>query len=126
VEKIFDMLKLDDKGLITAVVQDAKNKDVLMVGYMDAEALRRTLSSGRVTFFSRSRQKYWVKGETSGHTQTVKELFFDCDVDCLLITVEQVGGACHEGYRTCFFRKVKPDGSFTVVQEKVFDPNKVY
>lgn len=125
-ENILESLKLDEKGLITAVIQDAKNKDVLMVGYMNPEALKRTFASGNVTFWSRSRQEYWVKGETSGHTQTVKEIFFDCDKDALLITVDQAGGACHEGYRSCFFRKLNPDGSFSVVQEKVFDPKKIY
>jgi len=125
-EKFLETLKLDNKGLITAVIQDAQNNDVLMVGYMNSEAVKRTLSSGRVTLWSRSRQKYWVKGESSGHTQTVKEVLFDCDKDCLLIKVEQVGGACHEGYRTCFFRRLKADGSTEVIQQKVFDPDKVY
>jgi phosphoribosyl-AMP cyclohydrolase len=119
-------LKLDDKGLITAVIQDAANNEVLMVGYMNAEALKRTVETGKVTFWSRSRQQYWVKGESSGHTQNVKEIFFDCDIDCLLIKVEQKGGACHEGYRTCFFRRLNNDGSAEVVLKKVFDPNKVY
>ena len=119
-------LKLDDKGLITAVIQDAANNEVLMVGYMNAEALKRTVETGKVTFWSRSRQQYWVKGESSGHTQNVKEIFFDCDIDCLLIKVEQKGGACHEGYRTCFFRRLNKDGSSEVVLKKVFDPNKVY
>lgn len=125
-ENLIEKMKLDDKGLVTAVIQDVKNKDVLMVGFMNPEALKRTLASGKVTFWSRSRQKYWVKGETSGHTQTVKEIFFDCDLDCLLVTVDQIGGACHEGYRTCFYRKLKPDGSAEVVQEKIFDPGKIY
>jgi len=125
-EKFLETLKLDDKGLITAVIQDAQNNDVLMVGFMNPEAVKRTLSSGRVTLWSRSRQKYWVKGESSGHTQTVKEVLFDCDKDCLLIKVDQVGGACHEGYRTCFFRRLKADGSTEVIQQKVFDPDKVY
>src|SRR5579863_3151839 len=103
-------LKFDDKGLIPAVVQDVENDQVLMVGYMNQEAVERTLASGRVTFWSRSRQEYWVKGETSGNIQRVKEIKVDCDQDCLLVTVEQVGAACHEGYRSCFFRRITADG----------------
>ena len=79
-----------------------------MVGYMNREAVRKTLESGRVCFWSRSRQEYWIKGETSGHTQTVRTVAFDCDTDALLIKVEQKGGACHTGYRSCFFREVSP------------------
>ena len=103
-------LKFDEKGLIAAVVQDAGNGDVLMVGYMNQEAVERTISTDRVTFWSRSRQKYWVKGETSGNTQHVQGIYVDCDQDCLLVKVEQVGAACHEGYRSCFFRRVSDDG----------------
>ncbi len=103
-------LKFDAAGLIPAVVQDAANGQVLMMAYMNQEAVERTLKSGRVTFWSRSRQKYWVKGETSGNIQVVKELFVDCDQDCLLITVEQTGAACHEGYRSCFYRRIRSDG----------------
>ncbi len=103
-------LKFDDKELIPAVVQDAANGEVLMVGYMNREAVERTVASKRVTFWSRSRQKYWVKGETSGNVQNVLEIYVDCDQDCLLVKVEQVGAACHEGYRSCFFRRVAPDG----------------
>ena len=105
-----DGLKFDDKELLPAVVQDVTNGDVLMVGYMNREAVERTIATGRVTFWSRSRQKYWVKGETSGHAQHVKEIYVDCDQDCLLVKVEQIGSACHEGYRSCFFRRVTPDG----------------
>lgn len=116
-------LKFDANGLIPAVVQDALNGEVLMVGYMNQEAVERTLSSERVTFWSRSRQKFWVKGETSGHIQRVKELYTDCDQDCLLVKVEQVGAACHEGYRSCFFRRVRPDGNaLDVVAERLVDP----
>ena len=103
-------LKFDEKELVPAVVQDAANGDVLMVGYMNREAVERTVATRRVTFWSRSRQKYWVKGETSGNVQHVKEVYVDCDQDCLLVKVEQVGAACHEGYRSCFFRRVTPDG----------------
>jgi phosphoribosyl-AMP cyclohydrolase len=125
--KILDQLKFDPNGLIPAIIQDFENNEVLMVGYMNREAVQRTLESGRVTFWSRSRQKYWVKGETSGHTQGVQTVAFDCDADTLLIKVEQEGGACHEGYRSCFFREVSPDGNSThIVGTKVFDPNSVY
>lgn len=116
-------LKFDANGLIPAVVQDAENGEVLMVGYMNREAVERTVSSGRVTFWSRSRQKYWVKGETSGFVQHVKGVYVDCDQDCLLVKVEQVGAACHEGYRTCFFRRVSADGEqLEVVAEPLVNP----
>ena len=105
-----DGLKYDKDGLIPAVVQDDANGQVLMVGYMNKEAVEATITTGRVTFWSRSRQKFWIKGETSGHFQYVKSLFVDCDQDCLLVRVEQVGAACHEGYRTCFFRQVSENG----------------
>ncbi len=125
--EILDQLKLDQNGLIPAIIQDDENKEVLMVGYMNREAVRKTLESGRVCFWSRSRQEYWIKGETSGHTQAVRTVAFDCDGDALLIKVEQKGGACHTGYRSCFFREVSPHGNSTrIVGEKVFDPDAVY
>ena len=125
--EILNQLKTDQNGLIPAIIQDDENKEVLMVGYMNREAVRKTLESGRVCFWSRSRQEYWIKGETSGHTQTVRTVAFDCDTDALLIKVEQKGGACHTGYRSCFFREVSPDGNSTrIVGDKVFDPNAVY
>ncbi|MDH6207767.1 phosphoribosyl-AMP cyclohydrolase [Aurantimicrobium minutum] len=95
-------LKYDSQGLIPVIIQDVANKDVLMLGYMNAEAVRRTLSEGRVTFWSRSRQEYWRKGDTSGHAQFVRSVHHDCDADTLLIGVEQIGAACHTGSRTCF------------------------
>jgi phosphoribosyl-AMP cyclohydrolase len=103
-------LKFDANGLIPAVVQDVQNNDVLMVAYMNMEAIERTIQSGRATYWSRSRQQYWVKGETSGNIQRVREIYVDCDQDCILIKVEQVGAACHEGYRSCFFRRISADG----------------
>ena len=125
--EILNQLKPDQDGLIPAIIQDDENKEVLMVGYMNREAVRKTLESGRVCFWSRSRQEYWIKGETSGHTQNVRTVAFDCDGDALLIKVEQKGGACHTGYRSCFFREVSPDGNSTrIVGDKVFDPNAVY
>jgi phosphoribosyl-AMP cyclohydrolase len=95
-------LKRDAQGLVPAVVQQHDSGEVLMVGWMDDEALRRTLTSGRTTFWSRSRQAYWVKGETSGHTQSVREVRLDCDGDTLLVKVDQLGPACHTGDHTCF------------------------
>ena len=97
-----ERLKFDSAGLIAAVIQDAKNGDVLMVGYMNDVALARTLSSGRVWFWSRSRQEYWRKGDTSGHVQLVRRVQLDCDGDCVLVRAEQVGAACHTGTRSCF------------------------
>ena len=99
---IAERLKRDGQGLVSAVIQDAKSRDVLMVGWMDDEALHRTLTTGRSTFWSRSRQDYWVKGETSGHIQGVLEVRLDCDGDTLLVLVDQTGPACHTGARTCF------------------------
>ncbi len=118
-------LKFDDKGLIPAVVQDATNGEILMVAYMNDQAVKQTIESGLVTLWSRSRQKYWVKGESSGHTQTVKEVFYDCDGDTLLIKVEQKVAACHEGYRSCFFRKVE-NGVGKIIAKPLFDPKKTY
>ena len=97
-----ERLKFDSAGLIAAVIQDAKNGDVLMVGYMNDVALARTLSSGRVWFWSRSRQESWRKGDPSGHVQLVRRVQLDCDGDCVLVRAEQVGAACHTGTRTCF------------------------
>ena len=102
--RIPENLKYDEKGLIPAVIQDWRSGQVLMVGYMNAESIQRTVSTGLTWFWSRSRQKFWQKGETSGHVQRVKEIFYDCDQDSLLITVEQPGPACHTGNRSCFFR----------------------
>jgi phosphoribosyl-AMP cyclohydrolase len=119
-------LKLDDKGLIAAIVQDDANGDVLMVAWMNEEAVRKTLETRRATFYSRSRKKLWVKGEESGNFQTVTSVRVDCDQDVLLLRVKQAGGACHEGYRSCFFREVDGKGNLRVLGERLFDPGKVY
>lgn len=104
-------LKYDEKGLIPAIIQDVTSNEVLMMAYMNKASLEKTVESGRTCFWSRSRQKYWVKGETSGNIQIVKEILYDCDEDTLLIKVEQAGsGACHTGNRTCFYRKIEKDG----------------
>lgn len=100
--RIAARLKRDGRGLVAAVIQQYDTHEVLMVGYMNDEALRRTLTTGRVTFWSRSRQEYWRKGDTSGHVQYVKSLALDCDGDAILVQVDQVGAACHTGKRSCF------------------------
>lgn len=115
-------LKWDEKGLITVISQDHLTGEVLMVAYMNDEALKKTLSTGTVHYWSRSRKKLWKKGESSGHLQILKEIFVDCDGDALLLKIEQKGGACHTGYRSCFYRSI--DGK--IIGERIFDPDEVY
>src|SRR5580692_8315151 len=116
-----------DGGLIAAIVQDAVNGEVLMLGYMNREAFDLTQKTGFVTFYSRSRKKLWMKGESSGQKLLLRELRVDCDRDALLVRAELAGGAvCHEGYRSCFFRQVAPDGEATVVAERVLSPEELY
>ena len=113
-------------GLVPAVAQDAATGEVLMLAWMNREAFEETVRTGRAVYFSRSRNKLWRKGEESGNVQEVKGIYVDCDADTILLKVRQVGGAaCHEGYKSCFFRKVA-DGGLQVVGERVFDPKKVY
>lgn len=113
-------------GLLPVIAQDAKTGEVLMLAYMNETAYDETLATGRAVYFSRSRNKLWRKGEESGNVQKVESLYLDCDEDTLLIKVEQIGGAaCHEGYKSCFFRKITPEG-FEILGERVFDPAKVY
>jgi phosphoribosyl-AMP cyclohydrolase len=120
-------LKYDSQGLVTAVIQDVDSGEVLMTAYMDQTAIERTLKEKKTVFFSRSRNKYWVKGEISGHTQEVVQMLTDCDRDSLLIRVRQKGGACHLGYRSCYVHELDPQGNIgRVTQEKLFDPEKVY
>ena len=125
-DSFLDSLKYDENGLLTAVVQDAETGEVLMVAYMNREAVRRTLTEGRTCFWSRSRQKFWSKGETSGHIQKVREVRIDCDKDCLLVKVEQIGAACHDGYRSCFYRTVSQEGNLEIADERLVDPDEVY
>jgi len=125
IDAILDELKFDAAGLLTVVVADAANGQVLMVAHANREALRRTLETGQMHYWSRSRQKLWLKGETSGHTQDVREMRIDCDGDAVLFKVDQTSGACHEGYRSCFFRVVR-EGALVVDGERVFDPKAVY
>ena len=115
---ILDDLKYDANGLIPAIIQDHANGQVLMMAWMNRESLQRTVDTGLCTYWSRSRQKFWVKGETSGHMQHVNRISVDCDQDCLLIQIDQVGAACHENYRSCFFRDLEGD-SWTVNSERV-------
>ena len=114
--------------LVPAIAQDAASGEVLMLAYMNADAYAETLATGRVCYYSRSRQRLWRKGEESGNVQHVKHLYYDCDADTVLVKVEQVGGAaCHEGYASCFFREVDlQTGAVEVIAERVFDPAKVY
>ncbi len=113
-------------GLVPAIVQDAQTGEVLMLAYMNEEALRRTIESGKAWFYSRSRDSFWMKGETSGNVQEVLEIRVDCDADAILLKVHQVGGAaCHTGHRSCFYRKVLAD-RWEVEGEPVFDPSEVY
>jgi phosphoribosyl-AMP cyclohydrolase len=113
-------------GLLPAIAQDADTGEVLMLAWMNREAYEETLRTGRACYFSRSRNRLWRKGEESGHVQEVRGVFTDCDADTILLKVHQVGGAaCHEGYRSCFFRQVEGD-DLRVVGERVFDPKQVY
>lgn len=121
-----EKLKYNQDGLIPAIVQDVETKEVLMLAYMNTEAVAKTLATGETWFWSRSRQKFWHKGESSGNVQGVKEVLFDCDKDTLLILVEQKGAACHEGYYSCFHYSLAPEGTVTVIGEPLFDPEKVY
>jgi phosphoribosyl-AMP cyclohydrolase len=112
-------------GLVTAVAQDAVNGEVLMVAHMNRAAFEETIATGRAVYFSRSRGKLWRKGEESGNAQQVQAVYVDCDGDVVLLKVNQAGGACHEGYRSCFFRELTPQG-LSVVAERVFNPDKAY
>lgn len=114
--------------LVPVIAQDEASGVVLMLAYMNEEAFRETLATRRVCYFSRSRKKLWRKGEESGNVQEVRAIYYDCDADTLLVKVNQIGGAaCHEGYQSCFFRKLSPDGkSFEVIGERLFDPAQVY
>ena len=113
-------------GLVPAIVQDTETKEVLMMAYMNRESWEATLQTGKATYWSRSRQKLWLKGESSGHFQIIKAVFIDCDDDTILLQVEQLGGAaCHTGHKSCFYRKLKGK-DFVVVGEKIFNPEEVY
>jgi len=119
-------LKYDANGLIPAVVVDAESKAVLMMAYMNETSLLATVETGKTHFWSRSRQKYWMKGESSGHTQEVRAIYIDCDKDTLVIEVVQHGGACHNGYYSCFYRRLNDQGEWEITAERLFDPAEVY
>ncbi len=119
---MIDKIKFDERGLVPAIIQDFQSGQVLMMAYMNEESLRKTIETGKTWFYSRSRQQLWMKGETSGHIQTVKDMCYDCDEDCLLIQVEQSGAACHTGHYSCFYR----NASGEEVEPIVFDPDQVY
>jgi len=123
------MIKLDftkTGGLVPVIVQDYQTGEILMLAYMNLDAFKATLATGKATYYSRSRQTLWIKGETSGNVQLIKEIRIDCDDDTVLLKVEQLGGAaCHTGHRSCFYKKVE-DGSIRIMGEPVFDPREVY
>lgn len=122
---VIDELKFDDNGLIVAIAVDHETNEVLMVAYMNRESLQATLDTGQATYWSRSRQKLWIKGESSGHLQKVKYLRTDCDLDALLVGIEQIGVACHTGRRSCFYHEWR-DGAWQVISEPEVDPDEVY
>ncbi len=123
----YDQLKFNADGLIPAIIQDQSTGRVLMVAWMNRASLEKTIETGKTWFWSRSRQKFWMKGETSGHTQTVKDIAFDCDGDVLLIQVDQIGAACHEGYQSCFFRSIGGKGeTFKVTEPQLETPEQIY
>jgi len=123
----YDKLKFDANGLFPAIIQDLASGRVLMMAWMNRASLEKTIATGKTHFWSRSRQKFWMKGESSGHTQAVKNIALDCDGDTLLIQVEQIGAACHEGYRSCFFRSVTESGADVQTKEAQLEtPEKIY
>lgn len=123
----YDQLKFNQDGLIPAIIQEQSTGRVVMMAWMNRASLEKTIATGKTHFWSRSRQKFWMKGESSGHVQTVKDIAFDCDGDTLLIQVEQIGAACHEGYQSCFFRSVGVTGAETKVTEPQLEtPEKIY
>ena len=125
-ENILERVQFDANGLVPAIVQDVDSKQVLMLAYMNRESLKRTLRTGKTHFFSRSRNKLWMKGESSGHIQEVRAVYFDCDNDTLLVAVKQKGGACHAGYYSCFFTQWRGRDGTKTVGKKIFDPDKTY
>lgn len=117
--------KIGDQDLIIAIAQDYKTSDVLMVAYMNREAFQKTVETKKAHYWSTSRKKIWLKGESSGNFQEVHEILVDCDEDAVLLKISQKGGACHEGYKTCFFRKLD-DNNLEIIEERIFNPKEVY
>lgn len=125
--QLIKKVKFDRRGLVPAIIQDEKTGEVLMLAYMNRRALAKTLETGKTYFWSRSRKKLWMKGEISGHTQSTRQIFLDCDGDTLLIKVRQKKAACHTGFYSCFYRKIdSKSGRLKVTGKKVFDSKKVY
>jgi phosphoribosyl-AMP cyclohydrolase len=123
----YDQLKFTGDGLIPAIIQEKSTGRVLMMAWMNRASLETTIATGKTHFWSRSRQKFWMKGESSGHVQVVKDIAFDCDGDTLLIQVEQTGAACHEGYKSCFFRSTVGDGkTFNITETQLETPEQIY
>ena len=123
---LLEKVSFNKEGLLPVIVQNINGGEVLMMAWMDKEALKKTITSGKAYFWSRSRKKLWLKGESSGHYQLVREMWIDCDEDTLLIKVEQIKAACHKGYKSCFFRKINKEGKIELIGERVFEPGKVY
>src|SRR5207253_5503914 len=123
----YDQLKFNADGLIPAIIQEQSSGRVLMMAWMNRASLEKTVETGNTYFWSRSRQKFWMKGESSGHVQQVKDIAFDCDGDTLLIQVDQIGSACHEGYKSCFFRSAQNGGTdFKVTEPQLEKPEQIY
>jgi len=126
-QSIVKKLKFNKDGLIPAIIQDVENNEVLMLGYINQESFLKTLETKKVHFFSRSRKRVWLKGEVLGHFQLLKEILLDCDHDALVLKVQQLKGACHKGYRSCFYRKLEStSGEFKVFKKKIFEPKEIY
>lgn len=124
--EIIKKIKFNKDGLVPAIAQDIDSGEVVMVAYMNKESLLKTLAEKKACYYSRSRDKQWIKGEQSGHTQEVKQVLVDCDADTVLLKIKQNGGACHEGYFSCFFREITDDGELNITREKMFDEKEVY
>lgn len=125
-DKIFDLIRFDDKGLAPAIIQDEISGEVLTLCYMNKEALQKTLREGRIYVYRRSKGKLMMKGETSGCVQNLRKMYIDCEGNSLLFEVEQVRAGCHEGYFSCYFREFDKNGAITITAERIFDPKKVY
>ena len=124
---LYDKLKFDSNGLIPAIIQEQSTGRVLMMAWMNRTSLEKTIATSKTHFWSPSRQQYWMKGESSGHTQAVKDIAFDCDADTLLIQVEQIGSACHKGYKSCFYRSVENGGAdYKVTEPQLETPEQIY
>lgn len=124
--KFMEGIKFNRRGLVPAIIQEEETGEVLMLGWMNREAIESTISTNKVHFWSRSREKLWLKGETSGHYQLLRGIYLDCDGDALLVKVKQIKAACHQGYRSCFFRKITPQGELEIAGERIFNPEEVY